>query len=306
MRGTPRLAEWIESTDLPGKITSVRLTVNRSIQLLNSNGKKLISVETNMRGTPRLAEWIESTDLAALVTPAMERQTESQAAEESLVQWREEYRTHWHDHLRAIRMGLWVVMILLIIGAVLPIPLYLYAGVKFRTVMAIAAVTWHDHLRAIRMGLWVVMILLIIGAVLPIPLYLYAGVKFRTVMAIAAVTPIPFLIFCIVFTPVLIFGDRPKNATAEWNAMYIQLSLPAIFLPALFPFLFSALFLLRYLFLEIVLKMLRQNGTLCISSFLCQLSFYRLWQFSGRYIIYGAAGEWRQETTDGYGSFRRL
>ena len=159
----------------PGKITSVRLTVNRSIQLLNSNGKKLISVETNMRGTPRLAEWIESTDLAALVTPAMERQTESQAAEESLVQWREEYRTHWHDHLRAIRMGLWVVMILLIIGAVLPIPLYLYAGVKF-----------------------------------------------RTVMAIAAVTPIPFLIFCIVFTPVLIFGDRPKNATAEWNAMYIQ------------------------------------------------------------------------------------
>ena len=170
----------------PGKITSVRLTVNRSIQLLNSNGKKLISVETNMRGTPRLAEWIESTDLAALVTPAMERQTESQAAEESLVQWREEYRTHWHDHLRAIRMGLWVVMILLIIGAVLPIPLYLYAGVKF-----------------------------------------------RTVMAIAAVTPIPFLIFCIVFTPVLIFGDRPKNATAEWNAMYIQLSLPAIFLPAL-------------------------------------------------------------------------
>ena len=170
----------------PGKITSVRLTVNRSIQLLNSNGKKLISVETNMRGTPRLAEWIESTDLAALVTPAMERQTESQAAEESLVQWREEYRSHWHDHLRAIRMGLWVVMILLIIGAVLPIPLYLYAGVKF-----------------------------------------------RTVMAIAAVTPIPFLIFCIVFTPVLIFGDRPKNATAEWNAMYIQLSLPAIFLPAL-------------------------------------------------------------------------
>nr|WP_317364526.1 hypothetical protein [uncultured Blautia sp.] len=169
-----------------GQVASARLTVNRSIQLLDANGKKLISVETNMQGASRLAEWIESTDLAALLTPAMERQTAEQVKEESILQWREEYRTHWHDHLETIRTGLWGVMILYLVGVISPIPLYLFAKVKF-----------------------------------------------RTTMAIAAISPIPFLIFCIVSAPVIIFGDRPKNATAEWNSMHIRLSLPVMFLPAL-------------------------------------------------------------------------
>ena len=169
-----------------GQVVSARLTVNRSIQLLNAKGKKLVSVETNMRGASRLAEWIESTDLEAELTPAMERQTENQVKEENIMQWREEYRTHWHDHLKAIRTGLWFVMILYLVGVISPIPLYLFAGVKF-----------------------------------------------RTTMAIAAISPVPFLIFCVVFAPVLIFGDRPKNATAEWNSMHIRLSLPVMLLPAL-------------------------------------------------------------------------
>ena len=170
----------------PGQVASARLTVNRSIQLLNAKGKKLVSVETNMRGASRLAEWIESTDLEAVLTPAMEHQTENQVKEENILQWREEYHTHWHDHLKAIRTGLWFVMILYLVGVISPIPLYLFAGVKF-----------------------------------------------RTTMAIAAISPVPFLIFCVVFAPVLIFGDRPKNATAEWNSMHIRLSLPVMFLPAL-------------------------------------------------------------------------
>ena len=169
-----------------GQVASARLTVNRSIQLLDANGKKLVSVETNMQGASRLAEWIESTDLAALLTPAMERQTAEQVKEESILQWREEYRTHWHDHLKTISTGLWVVMILYLVGVISPIPLYLFAGVKF-----------------------------------------------RTTMAIAAISPIPFLIFCIVSAPVIIFGDRPKNATAEWNSMHIRLSLPVMLFPAL-------------------------------------------------------------------------
>lgn len=169
-----------------GQVASARLTVNRSIQLLNANGKKLVSVETNMRGASRLAEWIESTDLEAVLTPAMERQTAEQVKEESIMQWREEYRTHWHDHLKTISTGLWVVMILYLVGVISPIPLYLFAGVKF-----------------------------------------------RTTMAIAAISPIPFLIFCIVSAPVIIFGDRPKNATAEWNSMHIRLSLPVMLFPAL-------------------------------------------------------------------------
>ncbi len=170
----------------PGEAASARMTVNRSIHLLDKNGKKLFSVETNMRGIPRLAEWIESTDMEATLTPAMERQTEHQVKEEQAIQWREEYRTHWHDHLNAIRKGLWAVVILYLAGVFLPIPLYVFADVKL-----------------------------------------------RAVMAVAALSPVPFLIFCIVFAPVLIFGDRPKNATEEWNSMHIRLSVPVLLLPAI-------------------------------------------------------------------------
>lgn len=169
-----------------GQVASVRLTLNRSIHLLDKNGKKLFSVETNMCGAERFAEWVESMDFAAELTPSMEKQVKLEDKAEELIQWREEYRTPWHDYISAIRKGRRLVMLLLAVGVIIPLPLYLFADVKF-----------------------------------------------RTVMAIAAAAPVPFLIFCIVFAPVLIFGDRPKNATAEWNDMYIQISAPAIFLPVL-------------------------------------------------------------------------
>ena len=165
----------------PGQVTSVRLTANRSIHLLNQDGNKLASIETNMRGIPRFAEWIESTDLATALTPTMEKQAKQEEQQESTVQWREEYRTRWHDHIKGIRVGLWVVMLLFAAGVIAPIPLYLL------------------------------------------------GAKFTTVMKIAALAPIPFVVFCLVFAPVLLFGDRPKNATPEWNAMYVKVPLiPAL------------------------------------------------------------------------------
>ncbi len=42
----------------PGQVASVRLTANRSIHLLNKDGKKLASIETNMLGIPQFAEWL--------------------------------------------------------------------------------------------------------------------------------------------------------------------------------------------------------------------------------------------------------
>ena len=165
----------------PGQVAAVRLTANRSIHLLNQDGKKLASIETNMRGIPRFAEWIESIDLAAALTPTMEKQAKQEEQQESIVQWREEYRTRWHDHIKGIRVGLWVVMLLFAAGVVAPIPLYLL------------------------------------------------GAKFTTVMKIGALAPIPFVVFCLVFAPVLLFGDRPKNATPEWNAMHVKVPLiPAL------------------------------------------------------------------------------
>ena len=176
------ISSWGRARELaPGQVASVRLTASRSIHLLNEDGKKLASIETNMRGIPRFAEWIESTDLAAALTPTMEKQAKQEEQQESTVQWREEYRTRWHDHIKGIRVGLWVVMLLFAAGVIAPIPLYLL------------------------------------------------GAKFTTVMKIGALAPIPFVVFCLVFAPVLLFGDRPKNATPEWNAMYVKVPLiPAL------------------------------------------------------------------------------
>lgn len=166
----------------PGQVASVRLTANRSIHLLNKDGKKLASIETNMRGIPRFAEWLESADLAATLTPTMEKQAKQEEQQESTVQWREEYRTRWHDHIKGIRIGLWVVMLLFAAGVIAPIPLYLL------------------------------------------------GTKFTTVMKIGALAPIPFVVFCLVFAPVLLFGDWPQNATPEWKAMHVKVPLIPVLL----------------------------------------------------------------------------
>lgn len=176
------ISSWSRKREFaPGHVASVRLTANRSLHLRNKEGKKLASIETNMRGIPRFAEWLESTGLAATMTPAMEKQARQEEQQESTVQWREEYRTRWHDHIKGIRVGLWVVMLLFAAGVIAPIPLYLL------------------------------------------------GVKFTTIMKIGALAPIPFVVFCLVFAPVLLFGDRPPNATPEWNAMHIKVPLiPAL------------------------------------------------------------------------------
>ena len=70
----------------------------------------------------------------------MEKQAQQEARTEGTVQWREEYRTYWHDHIKTIRLGMWLVLVFFAIGTIAPIPLTLFAGIKFRTVMAAAAI----------------------------------------------------------------------------------------------------------------------------------------------------------------------
>ncbi len=54
-------------------------------------------------------------------------------------------------------------------------------------------------------------------------------------MAISAIAPVPFLVFCLVFAPVLLFDDRPANATPEWNSMHIKVPLiPALLIGLLY------------------------------------------------------------------------
>lgn len=70
----------------PGQAASVKLTINRSIHLLDKNGKKLVSVETNMQGIPRFVQWIENSNLTAALTPSMEKQAKQQAETAASVQ----------------------------------------------------------------------------------------------------------------------------------------------------------------------------------------------------------------------------
>ncbi len=114
----------------PGQVASVQMTVNRSMHLLDRNGKKLAAVETNMQGACRFMEWIESVDLPTTLTTTMERQTANAEQDKRITQWREEYRTPLHDHLKAIRAGRVLVILLLAAGTVVPLLLSLFAGLK--------------------------------------------------------------------------------------------------------------------------------------------------------------------------------
>ena len=68
----------------------------------------------------------------------MEKQTKQADHEESTVQWREDYRTRWHDHIKGIRVGMWIVIVFFAAGVLVPVPPYLL-GAKFTTVMKIGA-----------------------------------------------------------------------------------------------------------------------------------------------------------------------
>lgn len=171
-------------------IAGARMTVNRSIHLLDAAGKKLAGVETNMPGASRFSAWMETRGLKPTLTPAMRKLAEKKGdVEPPPVCWRKEYRTRWHDHLRSIRAGMWAALLLLGVGGVLPAVLYL-------------------------------------GGVLP----------FIAMIWLITLAPLPFFVFCFVFSPVLLFGEWPKNATGEWKAMHIKV-----------PFGWLLLFALAYL-----------------------------------------------------------
>lgn len=114
----------------PGQLASVEITVNRSMHLLDRNGARLAAIETNMQGADRFMEWLESTNLTTKMTHSLEKQVVREAENNTVTQWREEYRTPLHDHLGAIRIGLFLLTLLFIAGNVVPYLLILYADLK--------------------------------------------------------------------------------------------------------------------------------------------------------------------------------
>lgn len=114
------------------QIVSVRLTVNKSVHLLDADGKKLAAVETMMPGFNNLQNWLKKRDQTPVPTPAMKKvtATRNRSAPEPLC-WKEEYRTRWHDHLDKIRFWMWGTVVLLGLGGILPAALYLKGLLSF-------------------------------------------------------------------------------------------------------------------------------------------------------------------------------
>ncbi len=134
------VTSWGRRKDfLPGQTMAVCMTANETIQFLDAEGKRLFSVEKNMRGIDRLAEWIEEQNIPTELTEQMQRQMERQEGIVRPVQWREEYATHWHRHLKAIRVGLVLVTGIFLAGAVFPFVFYLQGALKFRMAVYLAA-----------------------------------------------------------------------------------------------------------------------------------------------------------------------
>ncbi len=80
----------------------------------------------------------------------------------------------------------------------------------------------HKHMGAIRAGLFLVILLFAAGCVVPLALFLFTDLKMTHAVYLTALSPIPMIVYYIVFAPVLLVTDRPNGASNEWNAMHIK------------------------------------------------------------------------------------
>ncbi len=87
----------------------------------------------------------------------------------------------------------------------------------------------HKHIDKIRKGMWPVLIFFAAFSIIPIALELLADADFSVSMLAGVAAPIPFLIYCVVFAPLLHFGTAPKDCTEEWKSMHIFVPITTTF-----------------------------------------------------------------------------
>lgn len=125
---------------LPGQRFSIRFGANDSIQFLNAGKKKFFAIERNMRGVDKLADWIESKEIPLEITKLKEQQIQQEEGIEPVIQWREEYTTRLHSHLKEIRLGKWLVLALFWAGSIIPLFFFIARTLKFsQTIYLMAA-----------------------------------------------------------------------------------------------------------------------------------------------------------------------
>lgn len=111
------------------QIASVKVSASGTIKFLNQAGKKLFSIENNMLGAEGAIDWIDRQKFPINTTKTFEKQVQK-SQNEGVLSWHEEDRTPMHNHLKAIRAGLVIVMLLFAAGIIVPILLYICTDIK--------------------------------------------------------------------------------------------------------------------------------------------------------------------------------
>lgn len=112
------------------QIGSVKINASKSIRFLDSQGKKLFSVEINMQGVDRILDWIEKRELKTKITNTLEKQLDQIDENVNTVSWKEEYRTGLHNHMKAVKVSKIIAVLLFAAGCILPFAAYLFMDIK--------------------------------------------------------------------------------------------------------------------------------------------------------------------------------
>lgn len=101
------------------------------VHVLDSDCRRLFSFRAAMPGAPDLADWLTGQDIP-LLPSWQERQAadEAEPAEPEPLEWKEEYRTVWHDHIPTVYAGLVIVCSLSVVGCSLPLRYLAQLGYK--------------------------------------------------------------------------------------------------------------------------------------------------------------------------------
>ena len=82
----------------------------------------------------------ESREIPLEITKLKEQQIQQEEGIEPVIQWREEYTTRLHSHLKEIRLGKWLVLALFWTGSIIPLFLFTTGALKFsQTIYLMAA-----------------------------------------------------------------------------------------------------------------------------------------------------------------------
>lgn len=93
-----------------------------SVRIHDSSGNLLFSFRASLPGGAQLTDWLsEHCETASAAGPDQNtKQSRTVRASREPLEWKEEYHTPMHDHLKAIKAGLIVVSLLALAGTILP------------------------------------------------------------------------------------------------------------------------------------------------------------------------------------------